>query len=469
MNKSQNRKPTYNLVNAEHLFCEIVKNPIYKDSNHFSKSIIKFKSKFIIDNIDEFERKIDEIIIKDIVNSDKTKDSNNRAQNTKMDELQSDESEIELTLAEKEIIKLRTANIKKRNQGSFKKQMVDIKSLESINSRTGQYTKGVQAIEGYNIFNDLNYGDFVLVFHNPMYDFCFEQLEINIKKLDLIDKRKNSQVKSGGGKSSQNITRDRLKQEKDRKASINRCEKARENVMRSLGFFCDGDYFEMREDIQKLTGEDGRIISSNEFNIPGGQKYGKRETQKNYIITVREAFQIYDETINIVSNIFNLNKDYMIDEETAFKNAVVFHAKKFYQISYDTLDSNNQTKHNDYFSTDFSQKPFSNYVFPLFDYFFTNKENPLTILKRYHFSFLYEINNQYLKNVWDLVIDKRFLNKLLRNIMILKINTIGIHTRQFYSEDMRRIFLVMRCQDNVLRTRAEVLFSLQINILISIQ
>jgi hypothetical protein len=47
-------------------------------------------------------------------------------------------------------------------------------------------------------------------------------------------------------------------------------------------------------------------------------------------MTIGEAMRIYDQTINILTNIFNINKDYMIDEETAFKNALVFHSKKFY-------------------------------------------------------------------------------------------------------------------------------------------
>lgn len=45
---------------------------------------------------------------------------------------------------------------------------------------------------------------------------------------------------------------------------------------------------------------------------------------------------------------------------------------------------------------------------------------------------------------------------LLRKIMQVKINQIGVYTRQFYSEDLTKIFVVLKCQDNVLKMRAEV-------------
>ena len=47
---------------------------------------------------------------------------------------------------------------------------------------------------------------------------------------------------------------------------------------------------------------------------------------------------------------------------------------------------------------------------------------------------------------------------LLRNIISLKLNQIGIHTRQFYSSDYKRVFLVLKCQENILKLRAAVRF-----------
>ena len=42
-----------------------------------------------------------------------------------------------------------------------------INELERINAKTGQFMKGLTEIEGKNLFNDLNYGDMVIVYKNP--------------------------------------------------------------------------------------------------------------------------------------------------------------------------------------------------------------------------------------------------------------------------------------------------------------
>lgn len=48
--------------------------------------------------------------------------------------------------------------------------------------------KGREPIKNYNLFNDLNYGDFLLVYHNPFYEFMFEEVEENLKKVRTIEK-----------------------------------------------------------------------------------------------------------------------------------------------------------------------------------------------------------------------------------------------------------------------------------------
>ena len=58
-----------------------------------------------------------------------------------------------------------------------------------INSKTGQFMKGVDEIEGMNLFSDLNYGDYLIVFENPFYDFMFEEIEANKKKIDIIKRK----------------------------------------------------------------------------------------------------------------------------------------------------------------------------------------------------------------------------------------------------------------------------------------
>lgn len=48
----------------------LVKNKIYKDNHHFSKSMIRFKSKFILDNLEVFEEKIENMILSDMKEED---------------------------------------------------------------------------------------------------------------------------------------------------------------------------------------------------------------------------------------------------------------------------------------------------------------------------------------------------------------------------------------------------------------
>lgn len=43
---------------------------------------------------------------------------------------------------------------------------------------------------------------------------------------------------------------------------------------------------------------------------------------------------MYEKYIFIRSDIYNLSYEYLVDEEIAFKNAILLHSKKFYQISY---------------------------------------------------------------------------------------------------------------------------------------
>ena len=131
-----------------------------------------------------------------------------------------------------------------------------------------------------------------------------------------------------------------------------------------------------------------------------------------------------------------------------------------------------------YHLIDYSQKPYTYHVYPLIDRMFMDRDyywdlfaeddnfnrfytepeemEKLKSIKRYKFTFLFETTREFDKICKHLVIDKRFVSDLVRRMTAIKLNKIGIHTRQFYSEDMERIFMVLKCQGNVLRTRAEV-------------
>ena len=56
----------------------------------------------------------------------------------------------------------------------------------------------------------------------------------------------------------------------------------------------------------------------------------------------------------------------------------------------------------------------------------------------------------------DAKIDVRFLKQIFREMLIMKFNHAGFYTRQFYNENLSKIFIVVKAQDIDLRQRAEV-------------
>lgn len=470
MNKAENRKPTYSLTSVEQIFMNLVKNKIYKDNHHFSKSMIRFKSKFILDNLEVFEEKIENMILSDMKEEDiqkllGTKDEMKTRQFTKfikqIDEGESGKSltsQLEFTQKEEKKVKKRLDILKKKlNKNKKRKKLSDINMLESIEAKTGQFKKGLDYIEGYNIFSDLNYGDFLIVFENPFDEFMFEEQEDNLKKIQILKRRKKQSEKAGGNLSKSQVEKKRNAEEKAFNESTKRMEDARKVAMESLGFDFEGDYKEIMFELRKKTKQKFPVYESGkDFNKPGTDKYGCNPIGDKFMMTLGEAFSIYDENLNQVSDILTLDKDYLRDEEIAFKNALIFHAKKFYEISYEITNDYHEKIQNHYFSTKFSQKPFTNYFFPLMENMFSNVENPLTVFNRYNFSFLYDIDPHFMQEVKDMKVDRRFFQNIMREVMSIKINQIGMHTRQFYSEDLKKIFLVIKCQDNVLKIRAEV-------------
>ena len=70
--------------------------------------------------------------------------------------------------------------------------------MESIDPKTGNVLRGNIPANNENIYYDLNYGDFVLVFHNPLYDFMFEEIEEEKLKVRLIKRFLRSQEQASG-------------------------------------------------------------------------------------------------------------------------------------------------------------------------------------------------------------------------------------------------------------------------------
>lgn len=58
MNRAESKKPSYTLTIAESLFLDLIKDGKYKDNNGLSKNLVRFKSKFLLKNIDDFEKQV---------------------------------------------------------------------------------------------------------------------------------------------------------------------------------------------------------------------------------------------------------------------------------------------------------------------------------------------------------------------------------------------------------------------------
>jgi hypothetical protein len=167
-------------------------------------------------------------------------------------------------------------------------------------------------------------------------------------------------------------------------------EQAKKNIMESLGFQFEGDYKEIVKNMGKLSKLKYPVFESkHENNQPGNPLYGKNESGEEGLITLREAFHLYDENLNKITDIFNLNKDYLQDEEIAFKNALLLYSNDYYRISYKVKNHLHEEIQTHYFSTNFDQKPLTNYLFPIMENLFLNDKDSISKRRRYHFSFLF--------------------------------------------------------------------------------
>lgn len=76
---------------------------------------------------------------------------------------------------------------------------------------------------------------------------------------------------------------------------------------------------------------------------------------------------------------------------------------------------------------------------------------------RFRYTFLFNVDKYLFAIANHLVIDKRIFQLLLRKIILLKLNKVGFYTREFYGEDMKKIFVVLKAQKNLIKKRAAVI------------
>lgn len=76
---------------------------------------------------------------------------------------------------------------------------------------------------------------------------------------------------------------------------------------------------------------------------------------------------------------------------------------------------------------------------------YLNDIKELTAAKKFFFTFLYNSSAFNKPEILKMKIDKRFAWDLIREVMQIRLNRIGIHTRQFFSSDLKRIFMILKC------------------------
>lgn len=81
-------------------------------------------------------------------------------------------------------------------------------------------------------------------------------------------------------------------------------------------------------------------------------------------------------------------------------------------------------------------------------------------MKKREKSILFEFEDSYTRLLKGFTIDIRIFFNLLRKMVIIKLNSDKIWTRQFYSQDLKKIFVVMKPLDSVIENRAMVVFIL---------
>ena len=98
-----------------------------------------------------------------------------------------------------------------------------------------------------------------------------------------------------------------------------------------------------------------------------------------------------------------------------------------------------------------------NDIYTLSEFRENRKTSPI---RRHLSSFLWSTDEKFVSVVSRLKIKKSNFIYLLRKVILLKYSTVGFHVREFYSEDLTRIFMVLKAQNTVLLEWAEVSYAL---------
>jgi hypothetical protein len=147
----------------------------------------------------------------------------------------------------------------------------------------GQQHQGASLIEGYNFFQDLNYGDMVMVFKNPYYDFQYkERQDIEMYQFNHLKELRNS-----------TMARMNLSAKETKKMEANN-----------------------QKQIQKIKDKFKALV--------------EKESKLNIRIDLQEAYDFYAKYINLKpENQIESRKDEH-HQKKAFANALIFFSDRYY-------------------------------------------------------------------------------------------------------------------------------------------
>lgn len=299
---------------------------------------------------------------------------------------------------------------KNRKQNRLPEELIDQLGNHMIDDKVSQ--------EIPNFFVDLNYGDLIIKFPNSFYDFM-------LKERRILKDKENRRKAATEAKQKGRMSKKELRKFKVKQAQLKEKEK-------------------------------------NEYEVLL-QKVQQKNPPK---IKLSEALLKYDQQINLTTEINELTKEYLKDEKVAFLNALLFFSKDI--CYYDMKDIGSQFRpfapkasvvlKNFADESERTKDSGELTIEQKMVYIQTTKDKSEKKIKmpRHLDSFLFEYHKFINKKTNEFEIDSRIFKYLLRKVIIIKMERIGLWTRQFYSEDLQHIFVVLKAQTQTLINRADV-------------
>jgi hypothetical protein len=266
MNKASERRPIYSLTESETLFFRLISDKAYKDQVSIAKNLVQTKAKYIKDNIDLIEYKMqlmlglnhEENETTSAAGQSKKNISKKNISRKQIKKLSQINSQKELKTAKKSgfhpltdgktpveskkdaMDNLAHLNFKRMIQNdSSKKSKSKLekkkKNLVYVKPETGEFFQAKEKLPG-NLYSDLNFGDMVIAFKNQMFDFMLNEREDNMEKIYVLKKSEKRRKRGSGKASKRAIEKMRVEEEKRLLKKEKRMNEQKKDSLLSLGF-----------------------------------------------------------------------------------------------------------------------------------------------------------------------------------------------------------------------------------------